>query len=202
MFDWKSALLTVMIVAGVAILPDRAPRPEAEAYAAGVAPEKSTELGLYLSSQEAFAFLQDHPDTLFIDTRDPVEVSNMGHPMGIDAILPVNVHSDEYLESRAEYALVRNPDFGRMWSDISTAFGVKKDDVIIVTCGNGRRSAIAVNALVAEGYTNVWHIVDGYEGEELEHRNGRSTQHAWQLAGLPWGNDTNLPGSAFAKRID
>ena len=123
----------------------------------------------------------------------------MGHPVGIDAIVPIKVHSDKYLEDRGAFTLASNPDFEKMWWGISSEFGVAKDDVIIVTCGNGRRSAITVNALAAQGYTNVWHIVDGYEGEDLEPRNGPNTQNAWLLAELPWSNDEHLPGSAWVK---
>lgn len=198
MFDWKDSTLAVALLLGVTLLPDESPRPEIIAYSAGVTAEKSTELGLYLSSEEAFAFLQDYPDTLFIDTRDPLEISMMGHPLGIDAIVPISIHSDKFVDSREAYALARNPDFGKMWAYIARELAVAKDDVIIVTCGNGRRSALAVNALAAKGYTNVWHIVDGYPGEELEPRDGTNTQNAWQLAGLPWGNEENLPGSAWA----
>ncbi|SLN63619.1 rhodanese-like domain-containing protein [Pseudooctadecabacter jejudonensis] len=202
MFDWKSHILAVSLLLGVTILPIGPPQPEMTAYATGVAPEKSTELGLYLSSQEAFAFLQAHPETLFIDTRDPMEVSMMGHPVGIDAIVPINIHSNVYLESRAEYSLVPNPDVMDTWSNIAADFGTNKDDVIIVTCGNGRRSALMVNKLVAEGYTNVWHIVDGYPGEESEYPDGPNTKNAWQLAGLPWGGEENLPGSAWTRLLN
>jgi len=201
MFDWKSAVLTILIVMGVGILPEGSPLPVSTVVSAKVAPEKQTESGLYLSSTDAHDFLQDHPETLFIDTRDPVEISQMGHPKGIDAIVPINVHSNEYVENRGEYALVRNPDFMRSWRGIAAEFGVAKDDIIVITCGSGRRSATAANALIAEGYTNVWHIVDGYEGEELDNPNGRNTNNAWKLAGLPWENVRALPGSAFVRPI-
>jgi len=202
MFDWKSAVLTMAIVLGVATLPEgpqASPQPQATAYADGVVPEKSTQLGLYLSSQEAHAFLQDHPETLFIDTRDPLEISLSGLPVGIDAIVPIKIHSDTYVESRDAFALARNPDFGQMWSEFSNELGIAKDDLIIVTCGNGRRSAITVNELASKGYTNVWHIVDGYAGEEFEDPDGLNTKNAWQLAGLPWGSGENLPGSAWVR---
>lgn len=202
MFDWKSATLAIALVLGVGILPEGEKRPTSTVQAADVGHDKVTELGLYLSSTDAYSFLQDHPETVFIDTRDPVEISVMGHPQGIDAIVPINVHSNEYIESRAEYALVRNPQFEASWANLSADLGVAKDDLIIVTCGNGRRSAIAVDALFAQGYTNVWHIVDGYDGEEVEDRNGRNTQNAWRLAGLPWEDTDTLPGSEFMMVIN
>ena len=59
------------------------------------------------------------------------------------------------------------------------------DDLIIVTCGSGMRSAAAAQRLIDAGYTNVWHISDGYDGDELP---GINTQNAWRLAGLPWTN--------------
>jgi len=87
MYDWKSATLAIMIVLGVGILPEGKKRPSSTIQTADVEHEKVTELGLYLSSTDAYSFLQDHPETVFIDTRDSVEISVMGHPQGIDAIV-------------------------------------------------------------------------------------------------------------------
>lgn len=158
--------------------------------------EKHTPLGLYLSSEEAFELLNLSPETLFIDVRDPVEISIMGHPRGIDAIVPFKVYSDQFDESIGEYTLVENPEFLSEMDSILAAFGKSKTDEIVVTCGSGWRSAAAVRKLAEDGYTNAWHVVDGYEGEE---KIGSNSDNAWQLAGLPWTTTETVPGSAWRK---
>ncbi len=202
MYDWKSLALATALIAGVVMLPEGFAAPRSSIADAEVPSEKTTELGLYLSSEDAYAFITQNPDALFIDTRDPLEVSVMGHPVGIDAIVPISIHSNTFVESRGEFALARNPDFNQMWDRVASYYGISRSDIIIVTCGNGRRSAQAVNQLAAAGYTNVWHIVDGYDGEDAEDRDGRNTKNAWHLAGLPWTKSHTLPGAELVRLID
>ncbi len=160
---------------------------------------KVTPLKLYLSTQDAYDFLNRNPDTLFIDVRDPVEISINGHPKGIDAIVPARVHSNEYDHDIGEYVLKDNPYFLKQMRETVASFGKNKDDLIIVTCGSGWRSAVAVRRLAEAGYTNVWHIVDGYQGET---KVGRNSKNAWQLAGLPWITNVTVPGSAWVMLLD
>lgn len=203
MYDMKSFGLAMSLIFGTAVLPQdaQAPVPFTSIIVEEVPENKQTLLGLYLSSRDAFVFLQQHPEALFIDTRDPVEIGNMGHPVGIDEIVPIRVQSAVYIEELDDYALAENPEFLPMWDTMMAERGLSYDDLIIITCGNGRRSALAVDALAAAGYTNVWHIVDGYAGEELEDQRGRNLQNAWQVAGLPWTQSNTLPGATYMRVI-
>jgi len=149
----------------------------------GVPPHKMTELGLYMSSSKAFELLTDDPRILFIDVRDPVEAALMGHPREIDKIVPFHVQSDEFNEEISEYSLVPNENFLKEMEQTMIDFGKSKHDLIIVTCGSGYRSAKAVREMISAGYTNVWHIPDGYDGEE---KPGMNLQNAWYNNGLPW----------------
>ena len=161
---------------------------------ASVVPEiKSTPLKLYLTSQDAFKLLKKKPDILFIDVRDPVEISQTGRPEPVDAIVPVKVQTNKFDQKLNEYALEENPWFLESMEEMLRRFGKTKHDTLIVTCGSGIRSALAVRRLSKAGYTNVWHIADGYEGDE---RPGRNLKNAWKLAGLPWSN-SSVPGSEW-----
>jgi len=155
---------------------------------------KITPLGLYLSSQDAHFHLSANPDLLFIDVRDPVEISQTGLPASVDAIVPVRIHSSEFDQSIREYVLKDNPHFIEQMQAALTSHGKNMDDPIIITCGSGWRSAVAVEKLHAAGYTNVWHIVDGYEGEA---KAGRNMENAWRLANLPWNDDITENGFAW-----
>ena len=67
--------------------------------------------------------------------------------------------------------------------------GLTKDDVVVVMCRSGDRGAMAANALAKAGFSHVWSVVDGFEGDpgkdgpDAGHRvvNGRKNK------GLPWG---------------
>lgn len=154
---------------------------------------KVTPLKLYLSSVDAFDILEQDSDILFIDVRDPVEIAQTGHPAAIDAIVPTKIHSDQYDADLGEYVLKDNPAFVPMMDEMIAQFGKSKHDKIIITCGSGWRSAEAVRKLSKAGYTNVWHIVDGYDGET---KPGRNSKNAWKLAGLPWSK-SKVPGGEW-----
>ena len=52
-------------------------------------------------------------------------------------------------------------------------------------CRSGDRSARAINMLLTDrGYTKVYSVVDGYEGDLS--KAGRRDVNGWKNAGLPW----------------
>jgi rhodanese-related sulfurtransferase len=65
-----------------------------------------------------------------------------------------------------------------------------KDDVILVMCRPGARSAAAVDELAKAGFVNAYSIVDGFEGDKLEasgrYRNGQRIVNGWKNSGAPW----------------
>ena len=65
----------------------------------------------------------------------------------------------------------------------------KKDDVILVMCRSGARSAAAVDELAKAGFVNAYSIVDGFEGDKLKASesdyNGQSIVNGWKNSGAP-----------------
>ncbi len=168
----------------------------AEDFQSGIDPEllrdvKQTPQGKYMTSEEAFDLLTKDPDILFVDVRDPVEVVLNGHPSLIDAVVPVRAQSTVFDEQILEWELKDNPNFFLSMEKTLVAFGKSRNDMIIITCGSGWRSAVAARKLHDAGYTDVWHITDGYDGEE---KRGFNSENAWKLAGLPWSYD-QVPGT-------
>ncbi|WP_299043324.1 rhodanese-like domain-containing protein [uncultured Tateyamaria sp.] len=147
---------------------------------------KRTPQQKYLTSIDAYRLLERDPDILFVDVRDPVEVMIYGHPRFIDAIVPVRAQSTEFDDDLKQWVLKDNPNFVMYMDQALDHYGKTRDDMIIVTCGSGWRSAEAARQLHEAGFTDVWHIPDGYEGED---RKGFNIHNAWQLAGLPWSYD-------------
>lgn len=57
-------------------------------------------------------------------------------------------------------------------------------------CRSGSRSAMAVNALAKMGFTNVYNITDGMEGDAVEDPGsvflGQRLVNGWKNSGCPW----------------
>lgn len=51
-------------------------------------------------------------------------------------------------------------------------------------CRSGDRSARAVNLLKDAGFTTVYSVIDGFEGDMAPQ--GRRTVNGWKNPGLPW----------------
>ncbi|NCO16196.1 MAG: hypothetical protein GW902_03080 [Alphaproteobacteria bacterium] len=153
--------------------------------AAAVPQGKATPLGLYLAPADAHAALTADPSILFIEVRDPVEVSFVGHPDGIDANVPLEVVSHRFDPKSGGYVAEMNPDFLAQVDAVAAREGVGRDATVFVTCRSGARSAAAARLLIAAGYTDVWNLVDGFEGDK-DRASGARSVNGWRNAGLPW----------------
>ena len=56
---------------------------------------------------------------------------------------------------------------------------------MLLICRSGKRSVEAGELLVNEGFTAVYNIDEGFEGELDEHHH-RSSIGGWRYHGLPW----------------
>ena len=79
---------------------------------------------------------------------------------------------------------VANPDFVAHVLEVAAS-----TDVLLVTCRSGGRSALAVNALAAAGFKNVYNIIDGVEGDKVHDPdsafNGKRMKNGWKNS-APW----------------
>ncbi len=152
---------------------------------ADVPERKQTTIGLYLSMEDAAAALEADPSIVFIDVRDPVEATLVGHPDPIDAIVPLQTITHEFNPEKGVYTYAPNPSFVEDVAKIVAREGGETDDPIFITCRGGVMTARAVDALAEAGYSNVWALYEGVEGgvdPETDHR----TIDGWKNAGLPW----------------
>jgi len=151
---------------------------------------KQTTLGLYMTSPMAYQYVMDHMDkTLFVDVRTPSEVNYLGATTVMDAHVPwVFMDSTGWNANKHRYNRRSNENFvadmGRALKDK----GLTKNDTIILICRSGDRSAAAVNLLAQSGYTNVYTVVHGYEGDKAttgEHK-GQRVVNGWRNSDMPW----------------
>lgn len=157
---------------------------------AAVPPDKRTVLDRYLTSAEAHRMLSDNPGgTLFLDVRTQAEVSYVGVPAGMDANVPFMLVDFDHFDTKSRrFTLHKNPEFIRSVEQRLQAKGLDRNADIVLICRSGDRTARAVNALAAAGFSRVWTVIDGFEGDTADSgaERGKRTVNGWKNAGLPW----------------
>jgi rhodanese-related sulfurtransferase len=151
------------------------------------AKEKQARLGKYLSATEAHDLLaKEASSTLFLDVRTRGEVQFVGVPAGLDGHVPyaeLNEFGD-WDGKAGRYRIDLNSNFAR---DVAARLAAKKlgkDAKILLICRSGDRSARAANLLADLGYSNVYTLYEGFEGDMS--KDGRRSVNGWKNAGLPW----------------
>jgi len=151
---------------------------------------KQTTLGLYVTASEAYEKWKADPGNVkLIDVRTPEEYMFVGHPeMAWNVPLKFLVY--QWDEEKNKPAMELNPDFVDQVKRI-----VKPTDTILVTCRSGKRGAPAVNLLAGSGLENVYHIIDGVEGDTVNDPesvfHGKRLKNGWKNSGPPWTYDLN-----------
>ena len=82
-------------------------------------------------------------------------------------------------------ALTRNPRFVR---ELEAKVVGGKQAVVLLLCRSGKRSALAAEAAAKAGFTRVFNVLEGFEGEINEHRQ-RGASDGWRFHHLPWVQD-------------
>ena len=80
-------------------------------------------------------------------------------------------------------ALTRNPRFLR---ELEAKVG--KNDVVLLLCRSGKRSALAAEAATKIGFNAAFNVSEGFEGE-LDAAGQRGHVGGWRLHGLKWAQD-------------
>lgn len=133
------------------------------AYAGGVSPK------------DAWALLETG-QALLVDVRSTEERKFVGH-------VPTGLH----VAWATGTALTRNPRFVRELEAKLAAHGGKQA-VVLLLCRSGKRSILAAEAATAAGFTHVFNILEGFEGE-IDATQQRGKSDGWRFHGLPWVQD-------------
>lgn len=129
-------------------------------FAGGVAPAVAWEL---FSSGRA----------VLVDVRTGEERKFVGH-------VPESLH----VPWATGTALTRNPRFVR---ELESKIG-GKDVVALLLCRSGKRSALAAEAAAKAGLSNIFNVLEGFEGE-IDAQQQRGKADGWRFHGLPWVQD-------------
>jgi rhodanese-related sulfurtransferase len=153
---------------------------------------KRTPQALYLSAQEAFELRSSGQDVVLIDVRTREEAMYLGMPTTADALIPfMNIDARVWDPKRKAFRLVMNDEFEARLNELLHRKGLDADAKILLLCRSGKRSARAAKFLNQLGYSNVYTVVDGYEGDMAKSGEvkGRRAVNGWKNAGLPWTYD-------------
>ena len=147
-------------------------------------------LGLYVNAAEAYQMLQQDPTAILVDVRDPVEVKFTGFASPTHIHVPwLLTDTSQLSESAHSWPMQPNPDFDQQLLARLDKLGATKDTPIIMMCRSGAtRSAPAVDRLADYGYSNVWSVTDGFEGNRLKEGRSKGVRavDGWRNSGLPW----------------
>ena len=80
-------------------------------------------------------------------------------------------------------SLTRNPRFVR---ELEAKVG--KNQPVLLLCRSGKRSALAAEAAAKGGFTSVFNVAEGFEGE-LNDAQQRGSADGWRFHRLPWVQD-------------
>lgn len=160
---------------------------------ASVPAKKKTIAGMYLSSKEAYEMKEKMGNkALLIDVRTPAEIFYLGMADEVDMNIPyMLIDFSSYDDKNKRYSMSPNSGFTLKVADAVEKAGMDKTSTIILSCRSGDRSANAADLLQKAGYSNVYSVVDGFEGDMS--KEGRRSVNGWKNAGLPW--TYNVPKS-------
>lgn len=144
----------------------------------------------YLSAKEASAMKESlGAKALMIDVRTQAELEYVGLADPVDANVPYMLDDySEWDDKKSRYMMAPNSGFLSTISDKLKDASLGKDDVVIVICRSGDRSARAADLLTNAGFTKVYSVVDGFEGDVANEgaNKGKRAVNGWKNAGLPW----------------
>jgi rhodanese-related sulfurtransferase len=110
---------------------------------------------------------------LLVDVRTGEERKFVGHVAG-----------SGHVAWATGTALTRNPRFVR---ELESKIG-GKDAIALLLCRSGKRSVLAAEAATKAGFTNVFNVLEGFEGE-IDAQQQRGKADGWRFHQLPWVQD-------------
>lgn len=158
-------MTTELLEAGAVTADPVLARVQAEARAAGL-PYAGA-----VPPREAWALVQSGAVRL-VDVRSAEERHFVGHVPG-----------SPHVAWATGTALNRNPRFVK---ELETKAG--RDKPLLLLCRSGKRSAAAAEAATRAGLTQVYNVLEGFEGDHDDAKQ-RGHFNGWRFHGLPWVQD-------------
>lgn len=131
-----------------------------------------------LTPPQAFDFINKIQRAVMIDVRSSMEFLFVGHPKG--SVHVPWIDAPEWVINPQFVTEVRKVMLGGIGTVEHTG-----DAPVVLICRSGKRSLEAGMLLIEKGFSEVYNISEGFEGE-LDDTHHRSTLGGWRFHGLPW----------------
>jgi len=131
-----------------------------------------------ISPKEASKLIHNEPRSVLIDVRSHMEFLFIGHPVGAINIPWIDEPSWKV-----------NPNFAtEVRRTLLGGISCEADGgcaPVVLICRSGKRSLEAGELLIKEGFSDIYNVAEGFEGDLDDHHH-RSTLGGWRFHGLPW----------------
>lgn len=131
-----------------------------------------------LACKAAFELAKSDPRAIIVDIRSTMEFLFVGHPAGAIHVPWID-----------EPDWTINPHFVTDVRKVLLGGATSHDDIrgapVILICRSGKRSIDAGKALLKAGFSEVFYVDEGFEGE-LDDNRHRGTIGGWRFHGMPW----------------
>ena len=122
-----------------------------------------------LLPEEAHELLEKAPGARIVDVRTRAELDFVGRVPG-----SIEIEWQSYPGGQP------NPHFLTQLEH-----QVDKEALVMMLCRSGARSHAAAVAAMGSGYTQVYNVLEGFQGDK-DAQAHRDTVGGWRAAGLPW----------------
>ncbi len=149
-------------------------------------PLKEIVTGLYVTAREAYEAWKADPETGDHPRRSHVRGGPLRRLRDDGLEDPVHRPDDASGTPPSRCSQMKPlPDFVARVKQVATP-----EHTIMAMCRSGGRSAMALNVLAKAGFTKLYNIIDGMEGDVVEDAEsvfvGQRLRNGWKNAGCPW----------------
>lgn len=130
-----------------------------------------------IGPREAWEILQSDQSAVLLDVRSHMEYEYVGHPKN-SIHLPWMEAPDWVINTQFTQqakALLSQKDPKQTVEELP----------VLLICRSGKRSESAAKELLENGFTQVYNILEGFEGDRDGDKH-RNTVNGWRFHGLPW----------------
>jgi rhodanese-related sulfurtransferase len=136
-----------------------------------------------ITPTETWQLLQQNPKAVLVDVRSSMEFLFVGHPK--KAIHVAWIDEPDWQINPSFAADIYRTVISSIAEESDHSEVVVKNTPVLLICRSGVRSLEAGAVLCQEGFTQVYNVLDGFEGPR-DAESHRSTLGGWRFDGLPW----------------
>lgn len=127
---------------------------------------------------EAFKILEQQQAAVLVDVRSTMEYEFVGHPPNA---LHIPLKEPPDWNTQPEFVQ-------KLITGLSNHIGSSErltDTPLLMLCRSGARSKLAGELLIENGFTTVYNVLEGFEGDKDDNGH-RNTISGWRFHNLPW----------------